>query len=94
MSSRNMSRRSRRLAEHEVDLIHPEGAPPFMMLGYEGEAELIRKWEKKYNVPVFTSGTNHIRALHALKVKRFVGASYFPGQINETFGALFPRCRF
>jgi maleate cis-trans isomerase len=60
-----------------------------MMLGYEGEAELIRKWEKKFNVPVFTSGTNHIRALHALKVKRIVGASYFPGQINDTFGRYF-----
>ena len=78
-----------RLAEAGVDLVHPEGAPPFMMLGYEGEAELIRKWEKKFNVPVFTSGTNHIRALHALKVKRFVGASYFPGQINDTFGRYF-----
>ncbi len=78
-----------KLAEHEVDLVHPEGAPPFMVLGYEGEAELIRKWEGKYKVPVFTSGTNHIRALHALKVKRFVGASYFSGQINETFGRYF-----
>ena len=78
-----------RLAEAGVDLVHPEGAPPFMMLGYEGEAELIRKWEKKFNVPVFTSGTNHIRALHALKVKRIVGASYFPGQINDTFGRYF-----
>ena len=78
-----------RLAEAGCDLIHPEGAPPFMMLGYEGEAELIRKWEKKFNVPVFTSGTNHIRALHALKVKRIVGASYFPGQINDTFGRYF-----
>jgi maleate cis-trans isomerase len=77
------------LAEAGVDLVHPEGAPPFMMLGYEGEAELIRKWEKKFNVPVFTSGTNHIRALHALKVKRIVGASYFPGQINDTFGRYF-----
>jgi maleate cis-trans isomerase len=78
-----------RLAEAGVDLVHPEGAPPFMMLGYEGEAELIRKWEKKFNVPVFTSGTNHIRALHALKAKRIVGASYFPGQINDTFGRYF-----
>ena len=78
-----------RLAEAGVDLVHPEGAPPFMMLGYEGEAELIRKWEKKFNVPVFTSGTNHIRALHALKATRIVGASYFPGQINDTFGRYF-----
>lgn len=78
-----------RLAEAGVDLVHPEGAPPFMLLGYDGEAELIRKWEKKFNVPIFTSGTNHIRALHALNVKSFVGASYFSGQINDTFGRYF-----
>jgi maleate cis-trans isomerase len=83
-----------KLAEHEVDLVHPEGAPPFMVLGHEGEAELIKKWEKKYRVPVFTSGTNHIRALHALKVKRFVGASYFSGRINETFGKYFTDAGF
>src|SRR5438045_2771392 len=62
-----------KLADHDVDLIHPEGAPPFMVLGYKGEAELIKKWEKRYKVPIFTSGTNHIRALEALKVKRFTG---------------------
>ena len=83
-----------KLAEHEVDLVHPEGAPPFMVLGHEGETDLIRKWEKKYKVPVFTSGTNHIRALHALKVKRFVGASYFSGKINETFGKYFTDAGF
>jgi maleate cis-trans isomerase len=78
-----------KLAEHEVDLIHPEGAPPFMVLGYQGEAELLKKWEKTYRTPMFTSGTNHIRALNALKVKRFVGASYFSGSINQTFGKYF-----
>jgi maleate isomerase len=78
-----------RLVESGVDLVHPEGAPPFMLLGYEGEAELIRKWEKRFSVPIFTSGTNHIRALHALKIKRLVGASYFSGQINDTFGRYF-----
>ena len=78
-----------KLAEAGVDLVHPEGAPPFMLLGYEGEAELIRKWEKTFKVPIFTSGTNHIRALHALNVKSLVGASYFSGQINDTFGRYF-----
>jgi len=78
-----------KLAEHEVDIIHPEGAPPFMVLGYQGEAELIKKWEKTYKRQIFTSGTNHIRALNAVKVKRFIGASYFPGKINETFGKYF-----
>ena len=78
-----------KLADCEVDLIHPEGAPPFMVLGYKGEADLIKKWEKKYKIPVFTSGTNHIRALNALKVKRFIGASYFSGKINATFAQYF-----
>ena len=27
------------LAEDKVDLIHPAGTPPFMLLGYKGEAE-------------------------------------------------------
>ena len=74
-----------RLAEKKIDLVHPEGAPPFMLLGHKGEAELIARWEEKFGVPVFTSGTNHIRALKALGITRFVGASYFTGAINETF---------
>jgi maleate isomerase len=78
-----------RLAEKKVDLIHPEGAPPFMQLGYKGEAELIRRWEDSYGVPIFTSGTNHVKALKALGIKRFVGASYFTGKINETFARYF-----
>ena len=36
------------VTEVGVDLIHPSGAPPFMILGYKGEAVLIRKWEKQY----------------------------------------------
>src|ERR1700684_3041457 len=62
------------LAELGCDLIHPEGAPPFMLLGYKGETELLAAWERKYKVPMFTSGSNHVRALKALKVKRFGGA--------------------
>jgi maleate isomerase len=77
------------LAGCGCDLIHPEGAPPFMVLGHKGEAELIKKWERKYKVPVFTSGTNQVRALKALKVKRFVGATYFTGAINDVFAKYF-----
>jgi maleate isomerase len=68
------------LVEQEVDMIHPEGAPPFMMLGYKGEQELIKKWEKKYKTPIFTSGQNHVNALKALKIKKFVGSTYVPVQ--------------
>ncbi|RXZ32712.1 hypothetical protein D9O50_14980 [Oxalobacteraceae bacterium CAVE-383] len=83
-----------RLAEAGCDLIHPEGAPPFMVLGYEKEAELIARWENEYGVPIFTSGTNHIRALKALNVKRFVGATYFTGEINDIFANYFRQAGF
>ena len=39
-----------------VDVIHPMGAPPFMLLGYKGEMKLIERWERKYKKPIFTSG--------------------------------------
>ncbi len=83
-----------KLAERGCDIIHPEGAPPFMLLGYHGEAKLLKKWEKTYKVPLFTSGTNHVRALKALKVKRFVGATYFAGPINNVFGQYFKDAGF
>lgn len=64
------------LAEQGMDMIHPGGTPPFMMLGYKGEGELIRSWEKKYKTPIFTAGQNHVAALRALGIKRFIGATY------------------
>ncbi|MBI4524554.1 MAG: hypothetical protein HY695_12170 [Deltaproteobacteria bacterium] len=64
------------LAEDQVDLIHAAGTPPFMLLGYKGEQELIDKWENKFGIPIFTSGTNQIAALRALKINKFVGAGY------------------
>jgi maleate isomerase len=83
-----------RLAEAKVDIIHPEGAPPFMLLGYEGEAATIARWEKAYGKPIFTSGSNQVRAMRALKVKRFVGATYFSGPINDVFGKYFTEAGF
>jgi maleate isomerase len=83
-----------RLAEQQVDIIVPEGAPPFMLLGHQREAELIAKWEAAYGTQVFTSGTNHTRALKALGVKHFVGASYFSGEINNVFARYFREAGF
>jgi maleate isomerase len=82
------------LAELGCDLIHPEGAPPFMLLGYKGEAEVLKKWEKKFKVPMFTSGTNHVRALQALKARKIVGATYFTGPINDLFAKYFVEAGF
>ncbi len=78
-----------KLAEAKVDLLHPEGAPPFMLKGYQGECDIIKRWEDKYQIPVFTSGSNHVRAMKALGVKKFIGATYFTGPINDMFASYF-----
>jgi maleate cis-trans isomerase len=44
------------LAAQGVDLIRLGGTPPFMMLGRDGEAELIREWEKELKTPIVTDG--------------------------------------
>jgi maleate isomerase len=77
------------LAEAGVDVINPSGAPPFMVLGYANEQSLIRRWDDKYRTRIFTSGTSHIDALRALDVKRFVGATYFRGDINRIYAKYF-----
>ena len=82
------------LAEQGCDAIHPNGAPPFMVHGLKGEAKIVKDWEKKYKTPIFTAGQNHITALRALKVKSIVGASYFPGEINNTFAQYFKDAGF
>ena len=69
-------------------------SPAAPVLGYQGETELIARWQAEYKVPIFTSGTNHVRALKALNVKRFVGATYFPGEINELFARYFTQAGF
>ena len=83
-----------RLAEAKCDVIHPEGAPPFMLLGYEGETALLKKWEDKYGVGMFTSGSNHVRAMRALGIKTLVGATYFTGPINDMFADYFRQAGF
>jgi len=82
------------LAEAGVDVINPSGAPPFMVLGYRGEQRQIEAWEKKYKTAIFTSGTTTLDALRALDVKRFVGATYFRGDINKIYARYFTDAGF
>lgn len=77
------------LAAQKCDLIHPSGAPPFMVKGYAEEARIISEWERKYGVPIFTSGQNHVAAIRALGASRIVGASYFPPELNAVFTRYF-----
>lgn len=64
------------LAEQEVDVIHPGGSAPFMIMGYEAEQALVKKWEKKFGLQFFTPGMNHARAMKAMRCKRLVNIAY------------------
>ena len=77
------------LAALKVDLIHPEGAPPFMVHGFAGEGEIVSRWEDAYGVPVVTAGQTQVEALRALDVESIVGVTYFDGEINDVFARYF-----
>lgn len=83
-----------RLAEAKVNLINIEGAVPFMLRGYQSECDIIKKWEDNYKIPVFTSGSNQVRAMRALGMKKFVGATYFAGRINDVSSRYFEEAGF
>lgn len=84
----------RELAAEGVDLVHPEGAPPYMVHGYKGEEKVIKEWEQKYKVPIVTAPMTQVEALRALKVKKFVGVTYFTGKINDLFSRYFADAGF
>src|ERR1700738_3409194 len=77
------------LAEAGCDLIHPHGAPPFMVQGHRREAEIIKRWEKKYRTPIMSVAQNHVNALRTLKAKTIFGATYFPPKLNTIFARYF-----
>jgi maleate cis-trans isomerase len=82
------------LAHEAVDLIHPEGAPPFMVHGFEGEAKIISDWEQQYKIPIVTAAQTQVEALRTLGIKKFVGVTYFTGSINEMFTRYFQQAGF
>jgi maleate isomerase len=82
------------LAKMGADLVRPSGAPPFMLLGYQKEQDLISNWEKKCGVQMFTSGQNQVHALRTLGIRKFVGASYFPEKMNDVFARYFTDAGF
>lgn len=82
------------LAKLGVDIIHPEGAPPFMLRGYKGEAAIVKEMEEKCGKPVFTSGMTQVEALNALGVKKVLGVTYFAGDLNEKYARYFNEAGF
>ena len=77
------------LAAKGADLIHPEGAPPFMLQGLAEESRLIGEWQANHGVPVFTTGTTQVAAMRALGIERFVGYTPFAGELAEAFRQYF-----
>jgi hypothetical protein len=64
------------LAEQGVDMIMLLGAPPFMLLGPKAETKLTNQWQKRFKTPVVTDPQMHVAGLRAMKIKKFIGASY------------------
>jgi maleate isomerase len=82
------------LAQEGVDLIHPEGAPPFMAQGYLGEEKIIKEWEAKYQIPMVTAAQTQVEALRALNVEKFIGVTYFIGGVNDITTHYFQQAGF
>jgi len=60
------------LASQKVNVISIEGAPPFMLLGPQGEAKMVDGWKAKYKTDMFTSSQNQVNVMRALKVKNIL----------------------
>jgi maleate cis-trans isomerase len=82
------------LAAQKLDLIHPIGAPVFMVHGYAGEQRIIDEWTAKHGIPIFTSGQSHVNAMRALGIHRFVALSPLGERINEIAAAYFKDAGF
>ena len=82
------------LAKEGVDLIHPEGAPPFMAHGFDGEEKITKDWEAEFKIPIVTAGQTQVEALRALGIKKLVGVTYFTGSINDMFSRYFQGAGF
>ena len=82
------------LAKEGVDLIHPEGAPPFMVHGFKGEEKIVKEWEAEFKIPIVTAAQTQVEALRGLGVKRFVGVTYFKDNMYEIFTRYFTEAGF
>jgi maleate isomerase len=82
------------LAKEGVDLIHPEGAPVFMIHGFKGEEKIVKDWEAEFKIPIVTAGQTQVEALRALGIKKFVGVTYSTGSINDMFKRYFEEAGF
>jgi maleate isomerase len=77
------------LASLHCDTISIEGAPPFMILGPDGESKLVDGWKDKYKTDMFTSSQNQVNVLRAMRIKRILGATPFGAELNKSYANYF-----
>jgi maleate cis-trans isomerase len=80
------------LASQRCDTISIEGAPPFMILGPDGEAKLVDGWKQKYQTDMFTSSQNQVNVFRAMKVKKVLGITAFGADMNKSYAKYFEDC--
>ena len=85
----NYERNLATLAARHCDLISVEGAPPFMILGPDGETKLVNQWKQKYGIDMFTSSQNQVNVLKAMKVKTILGITAFNADLNRSYAKYF-----
>ena len=81
------------LAGQGCDIIHPIGAPPFMIKGLEGERQLVSGWQEKYGVPDFhrAAEPRHRPQCHGHQVIR--RGNLFPRKAQSPLCPIPDRCR-
>lgn len=85
----NYERNIAYLATQRCDTISIEGAPPFMILGPDGEAKMVDGWKEKYKTDMFTSSQNQVNVLRAMKVKKILGITAFGADMNKSYARYF-----
>lgn len=80
------------LASQRCDTISIEGAPPFMILGPDGEAKLVDGWRERYKTDMFTSSQNQVNVLKAMKLRKIVGVTPFGADLNKSYAKYFEDC--
>lgn len=80
-------RMTEELVREGAQLVHLEGTPPFLLLGYAQERRTLDAWSQRHGVPIFTSATCQVDALRALGVRKLVDAGYDPttGPVAEAY---------
>jgi maleate cis-trans isomerase len=80
------------LASQKCNVIAIEGAPPFMLLGPDGESKMVDGWKQRYKTDMFTSSQNQVNAMRALKAKKILGITAAGPDLNRSYAKYFEDC--